>query len=44
MEDKTLLTGQIDIIDKNIAYEVKCVKEHSDDHILQLALYAYLLE
>ena len=34
MLDNTYLKGVIDIIDNNVAYEVKCVKEYSDDHVI----------
>lgn len=38
------IVGYIDAIDNGIVYEFKCVKELSDDHFIQLAIYAYLYE
>jgi hypothetical protein len=42
------LVGYIDCIDKNIdknaVYEFKCTKQLEDQHFLQLALYAFMLE
>lgn len=38
------ITGAIDCIDGDIVYEFKCVAKLTDEHYLQLAIYAYILE
>lgn len=38
------ICGVIDVHDGNTIYELKCVNVLSDIHILQLALYAYIIE
>lgn len=38
------LTGYIDCIDDTILWEFKCVDELTQEHILQLAVYAYMYE
>lgn len=38
------LIGYIDCVDGDNIYEFKCTKELEDTHILQLALYKYILE
>ena len=38
------LYGRIDVLDHNIIYELKCVKELNDVNYIQLALYAFIYE
>lgn len=38
------LVGRIDCIDSKNVWEFKCVRELKNEHIIQLALYAYLVE
>ncbi len=41
---KMKIIGMVDCIDKNNVYEFKCVKELTDEHILQLVIYKYILK
>lgn len=43
--NSTTINGRIDAIDliNNTVYELKCVDQLSDEHILQLALYAFIV-
>src|SRR4029078_8299907 len=38
------LMGSIDCLDGNNVWEFKCVRELNEEHMLQLALYKYILE
>lgn len=38
------IVGYIDAVEKDTIYEFKCIKEFSDDHFIQLAIYAYMYE
>jgi len=38
------IVGYIDAIEDNIIYEFKCVRKLTDDHFIQLAIYAYMYE
>ena len=38
------IVGFVDCIDRNTVWEFKCVQKLQNEHIIQLALYAYLVE
>ena len=38
------LIGFVDCIDRNRVYEFKCVNKLENEHFIQLAIYAYLIE
>lgn len=41
-DSNTELFGRIDIIDNDTLYEIKCTNKISNEHIIQLVLYAYM--
>lgn len=44
IKNNKYLAGSIDCIDGNNIWEFKCVNELKDDHFLQLATYAFIIE